>query len=294
MLDRRTTSSIGGLMLLAGTAAGQPITEGFDDVATLVPAGWFIANNSQDPEPLVAGWFQGIDSPRISSHSGLPTSYAAANYQATMGTTGSEVISTWLVLPERTLRNGDVLRFWTRTVTPATTIYPDRMQVRRSTAGASTNVGTGPLEVGDFTTLLLDLNPTYTQNLNPPPPSGNPPTVPGYPVDWTQYTLTMSGLPNAGVQGRLAFRYFVENAGINGVNSNFIGVDDLEYVPASGVACYPDCNLDHALNVNDFVCFQTGFAAGNLAVADCNQDQALNVNDFVCFQASFAAGCSSL
>jgi hypothetical protein len=293
MLNRRTTAFCGGLALLAGSACGQPITEAFDDVTLLVPAGWFIANNSQEPAP-VDGWFQGIDSPRISSHSGAATSYVASNYQETQGTTGTETISTWLVLPTRTLRNGDVLRFWTRTVTPATTIYPDRMQVRRSTAGASTNVGTGPTEVGDFTTLLLDINPNYSQNLNPGPPSGNPPIVDGYPVNWAQYTLTMAGLPSGGVSGRLAFRYFVENAGINGVNSNFIGVDDLEYVPASGTPCYPDCNGDHALNVNDFVCFQSAFAAMNLSLADCNHDNTLNVNDFVCFQSSYAAGCSSL
>jgi hypothetical protein len=59
-------------------------------------------------------------------------------------------------------------------------------------------------------------------------------------------------------------------------------------------ACFPDCNLDHQLNVNDFVCFQAGFAAQNLAVADCDHNNALNVLDFVCFQSAFAAGCSSL
>jgi hypothetical protein len=62
----------------------------------------------------------------------------------------------------------------------------------------------------------------------------------------------------------------------------------------SPAVCYPDCNQDHALNVNDFVCFQTAFAAMNLAQADCNTDQTLNVLDFVCFQSAFAAGCSQL
>jgi hypothetical protein len=57
--------------------------------------------------------------------------------------------------------------------------------------------------------------------------------------------------------------------------------------------CYPDCNMDHALNVNDFVCFQTAFAGGNTPVADCNHDAVLNVLDFICFQGAFAAGCSA-
>jgi hypothetical protein len=57
-----------------------------------------------------------------------------------------------------------------------------------------------------------------------------------------------------------------------------------------GQVCYADCNMDNALNVNDFVCFQAQFAAAT-PYADCNHDNALNVNDFVCFQAAFAAGC---
>jgi hypothetical protein len=57
--------------------------------------------------------------------------------------------------------------------------------------------------------------------------------------------------------------------------------------------CYADCNGDHALNVNDFVCFQSAFAAASPS-ADCNHDSLLNVNDFVCFQSAFAAGCSQL
>jgi hypothetical protein len=46
--------------------------------------------------------------------------------------------------------------------------------------------------------------------------------------------------------------------------------------------------------VNDFVCFQTAFAAG-ASYANCDhstQIPILNVNDFICFQTQFAAGCS--
>jgi hypothetical protein len=47
------------------------------------------------------------------------------------------------------------------------------------------------------------------------------------------------------------------------------------------------------LNVNDFVCFQTRFAAGD-PWANCDGSTGaptLNVLDFVCFQQRFAAGC---
>jgi hypothetical protein len=68
----------------------------------------------------------------------------------------------------------------------------------------------------------------------------------------------------------------------------------LEITGSGGATCYPDCNHDHALNVNDFVCFSQAFAASNMAQADCNHDNQLNVNDFVCFSQAFAAGCSQL
>jgi hypothetical protein len=57
--------------------------------------------------------------------------------------------------------------------------------------------------------------------------------------------------------------------------------------------CYANCDgstQTPVLNVNDFVCFQTRFAAAN-AYADCDMSGTLNVNDFVCFQTRFAAGC---
>ena len=64
-----------------------------------------------------------------------------------------------------------------------------------------------------------------------------------------------------------------------------------------GMPCYANCDDSTAapvLNVNDFVCFQARFAAGE-PWANCDGSTAapaLNVNDFVCFQAQFAAGCS--
>jgi hypothetical protein len=63
-----------------------------------------------------------------------------------------------------------------------------------------------------------------------------------------------------------------------------------------GATCYANCDGSTTapiLNVNDFVCFQSLFAAGNTS-ANCDGSTpppVLNVNDFVCFQAAFAAGC---
>ena len=200
---------------LAGIVKAQAIQEGFEDVTTLVPAGWFIRNNSS---PLgTSDWFQGNPDPvrGFPAQAGPPNSYVGANFQAT-GDVGT--ISDWLLMPNRTLNNGDVLRFWTRTVTGDP--FPDRLQVRLSLNGASTNVGTTAISVGDFTTLLLDIDPNYEGI---------------YPDIFTEFTITLSGLPGP-TSGRLAFRYFVENGGLNGANSDYIGIDTLSYTPASAMA----------------------------------------------------------
>ena len=153
------------------------------------------------------GWFQG-NSAVFPAQGGAATSYIGANFN---NTTNADTISNWLLTPPLTLQNGAVLTFWTRTVdAPA---FPDRLQVRMSTNGASTNVGTTATDVGDFTTLLLDINPTYT--------------LTGYPNVWTQFTVTVSGVASP-TTGRLALRYFVENGGPSGANSDYIGIDTLQ------------------------------------------------------------------
>lgn len=182
---------------------------------TVLPASWAAQNLSS---PVGAtGWFQG-NTGVFGANSG--TGYIAANFN---NTTGTNTISNWLFTPNVTLKNGDKFSFFTRTTTGT---FPDRLQVRMSTNGTSTNAGTSNTSVGDFSTLLLDINPTYTST--------------GYPTAWTQYTLTMSGLPAAGVSGRLAFRYFVEGGGPGGNNSDYMGIDDVVYttfVPGPITTC---------------------------------------------------------
>ncbi|MBL9031791.1 MAG: hypothetical protein JNM80_08795 [Phycisphaerae bacterium] len=60
--------------------------------------------------------------------------------------------------------------------------------------------------------------------------------------------------------------------------------------------CYANCDnsaVAPVLNVNDFVCFQNKFSAGD-PYANCDASTTppiLNVNDFTCFLNKFAAGC---
>jgi uncharacterized membrane protein len=61
--------------------------------------------------------------------------------------------------------------------------------------------------------------------------------------------------------------------------------------------CYANCDGSTSppfLDINDFVCFQQRFAAGD-SYANCDGSTTppvLNVNDFICFQQHFAEGCS--
>jgi hypothetical protein len=71
---------------------------------------------------------------------------------------------------------------------------------------------------------------------------------------------------------------------------------NFDNVRLSTGGCYANCDGSSTppiLNVNDFVCFQSAFAAGS-PYANCDGSTSppvLNISDFVCFQGRFAAGC---
>jgi PEP-CTERM motif len=192
--------------------AGILLSEDFDNITTLSGSGWVAINNSA---PLgTSGWFQGV--PAIfSSQAGALPAYIASNFDA--ADFGGN-ISNWLLLPTMTLQNGDVFSFYTRT--ESLQVAADRLEVRLSTSGSSTNVG-ATSSVGDFTTLLLTVNPSLSTN--------------GYPGQWTQFSMTLSGLGGS-VTGRLALRYSVSDTSVNG---DFIGIDTvllMDPAPEPGTA----------------------------------------------------------
>ena len=186
----------------------QSFTENFDDITALAGNGWYMQNNSSVLG--MTNWFQG-DSTQFGSYNGTGNSYIAADKN---NASGANDISNWLVTPNITIRNGDVITFYTRKISQDT--LADRLQLRMSRNGSSTNVGAlgNAADVGDFTTLLIDINPALITGV--------------YPLVWTQYTATISGLP-APVSGRFAFRYFVTNGGPAGTSSEYIGIDNFVY-----------------------------------------------------------------
>lgn len=238
-----------------GTPANTPflpnavITQGFDSVSvtpgTADPpgvggvcplnaalTGWFAKNNAS---PLgTTCVFNGGSGTTFPAQSGAVTSYAAMNFNAS---TGSNPISTWFVTPRVNFGTGAALTFFFRSANAAAANFPDRIQVRLSTAAdaGTPDVGTAVTDVGTFTTLLVDINPTLASAFVTCPVGGftNPAggiingTVDGA---WCQVTINNAGgIPTTG-SGRIAFRHFVQtSAGPSGANSNFIGIDTFSF-----------------------------------------------------------------
>lgn len=204
--------------LLLVTALSLPASlsaqlfEGFDDVGTLGAKGWGQRNNS---DPLgETDWFQGESVAVFPSFSGAPNSYIAANFR----NSGGGTISNWLITPTLSLINGATFSFFTRTTDGQ---FPDRLELRLSTSGASDEVGSTATSVGDFDRLLLSINPDLTST--------------GYPIDWARQTVTLAGLSSP-TTGRFAFRYFVTGTGTADPNADYIGIDEVSYAvpePAS-------------------------------------------------------------
>lgn len=189
--------------LVPAAAQAQPLVESFD---AGVPAGW-VATNLSSPVGST-NWFDGnaaVFGPQASA------SYVAANFNAT---TDGGTVSDWLISPQLTnLQNNQLLTFYTRTETGAPAA--DRLEVRLclGDATACVNVGTLPTDVGNFTTQLLDVNPTYAAG--------------GFPTTWTAQAASLSGLPAGANQGRIAFRHMavVSGPGPTATGGDYVGID---------------------------------------------------------------------
>lgn len=228
------------LLLLAASTmfslkAQVVLQESFTATWTPSTAGWDVQNISTAPGTL--SWFQG-NSTVFNAFSGGPNDYFACNFNSQATTPGG--ISNWLSTPVVSIYNGAVIQFATRTpAVPTASIFPDRLQLRMSTSGTSSTVPTGTNSVGPFTTLLLDINPLLNTNTTSAVSGGS---VNGYPQAWTVYSVQISGVTGT-VTGRFAFRYFVDDAGPNGTNSSYIGIDDVQYTLPCGASAtsYTTC-----------------------------------------------------
>lgn len=201
-----------------GTNGPVALDEGFEQADVLAGGifanGWFRQNNSDDPVLYWRGNIPLSQNGRWDAFDGPEGSALLNSYRSTQANGGT--ISDWVVTPLINFGSGSTLTFHTRTASGST--YPDRLQVRACSSGPCTRAGLSAEDVGDFTTLLLDINPSEAQGQ--------------YPEDWTAYTLGFAaGLPQSG-SGRIAFRYYVHDSGQFGTRGNVIGLDRV--VVASG------------------------------------------------------------
>ena len=200
--------------------------EEFDSMQKVVAMGWKAVNLSSR---VGANSWQGGNFTVVNGKFGLelsgfparsyrasPNEYAYVNFNC-----GSDLsfLNCWLISPALSMKNGDVISFWTRTREVVS--FPDRMQVWLNTANDGTNVGRTPFETGDFTVKLLDINPGLSALPYPD----------GYPTEWMKFEITIAGLPNGTIaqKHRVGFRYYVKDGGPAGSVSDEIGIDDFDF-----------------------------------------------------------------
>jgi hypothetical protein len=204
--------------------------EEFDTIANSFAKGWVAKNTSR---PLgYSTWNQasvvGLDSKGKAIIPSYPFSAQSAVYSGKdfimvdlNSVDDAGTISNWLLSPATMMKNGDQITFYARTV-PAgfnTTDVPERMQVRLAPNSSNGDIGNSATSVGDFTTLMLDINPTYAIN-----------GTAAFPRNWQKYTLTISGLPPTIQSRRFAFRYLLENGGATGGRGFCAGIDNVTFI----------------------------------------------------------------
>ena len=209
------------VLVFASTQAQNLLTYGFNNpTATMYTTdGWFGTNQSS---PTYAGapiWGIPTTAPTTTfaggAQAGAAFSFALINYTSTgtSATAGVGTISNWLISPVVTVENGDVITFYTRIGRNGAALYADNLELRISTNGDfSTIPATGAADLGDFTTLAVEVNPDLD--------------LVSYPLAWAQYSYTMTGLTGP-TAIKLGFRYYVTDGGPIGANSDIIGLDSV-------------------------------------------------------------------
>lgn len=186
-------------------------TEEFEKVYELSARGWVIKDNSPSGNSGIgAQWSQGY----MGTGKGGPWyGFSAYSYSRSQdefayspvhtSSTNRGTISSWLITPVLSVKNGDKISFYSRSDTTGN--YTERMQVLMNKSSAD-YVGERSGSVCSFTTVLLDIN------------SGQ--TAGGYPINWTKYEYTFTGITGR-IDTRIAFRHYV----VNTSDAKGIGID---------------------------------------------------------------------
>ena len=181
------------------TVNDPSFTEDFDTLSKAIGRGWVIANNSKPigTIPWVQGFYYlslhheydgklgATNTPYINGFNGMAVSYSGSDFVMATADCGHSraVISNWLISPEVEIKNGDEISFYSRTAAnPA--VGADRLQVRVNVVDGSADVGKDAASVGNFTEVLLDINPDYALE-----------GAGSYPDTWVPYKAVVTGLP---------------------------------------------------------------------------------------------------
>lgn len=209
--------------------------------ADMITAGWQVTNQSSPVYTGAPTWSIPAAAPTTTfdsgAQAGTPTSFTLINYTSTgtSSTAGSGTISNWLISPVVSVDNGDVVSFYTRIGrNGGVAAFADNLQLRMSTNGAFTALPTGgSAGLGDFTQLLVDVNPELD--------------LESYPTAWGQFTYTVAGLSGP-TDCMFAFRYFVTSGGPAGANSDIIGMDSFSVDRALSTDSFFTSNFSVAPN----------------------------------------------
>ncbi len=167
-----------------------------NDTAALKSRGYSVYRNGTiSGAPSTNFWFTG--NPAVfPAFNGDPDDYAGGNYQSA-GSLGN--IDNWLVLPDLDVVAGDSIQFYSRAPTGST--FPDSIRVMYNPTNNTLPSDPNWIELGRF-----KVNTAGTWELR------------GFEAPTTNFSA------------RFAIRYNVVNGGLNGLNSDYIGIDGLAVI----------------------------------------------------------------
>jgi hypothetical protein len=203
--------------------ADASFKEDFDTLLSAYNRGWRFVNRSNPIGP--SQWQEGSGEFAAYTSKSTNQGYAYTDYESTGGDTGT--ISNWLVSPALSIKNGDTLIFYTRSllfrVGNDYTDYTNRLQVRTNN-DEDIIAGYG-IDPGDFNSLQLDINEEYHQFIQSEFDAGVPNSLLAYPHEWTKFEVIFSGIDKP-ANRRFAFRYLLEGGGAQGKGSG-VGIDHI-------------------------------------------------------------------
>ncbi|MCB9854233.1 MAG: choice-of-anchor J domain-containing protein [Phycisphaerales bacterium] len=180
-----------------------PISPGADGPANLIASGWIFRDQSASP-PSGAGWQAGC------CWGSLIAPLTGTGYMANVTGTPHDK-SNWAILPPvANQQPGDRLILYTISSSTSSP-FVDRLQVRYSPSGG-TSTGSNINDVGNFTTLLLDIS--SMPNYNSGPYDG-----------WTRWEVVLPG------SGRIALRQYGTTGGYFGIDAVGVNVDGVNPPP---------------------------------------------------------------